>query len=80
MSGDALGFVHRYVPPAVSGELAGGTTLLLLHGTGGDEDLVVAALNDNDRAVRMAATRASIAASCPNTTALRSRSRLARLS
>ena len=37
VSGDALGFVHRYIPPAVSGELAGSTTLLLLHGTGGDE-------------------------------------------
>ena len=38
VSGDALGFVHRYVPPNASGELAGATTLLLLHGTGGDED------------------------------------------
>jgi predicted esterase/catechol 2,3-dioxygenase-like lactoylglutathione lyase family enzyme len=38
VSGDALGFVHRYVPPAPGGELAGGTTLLLLHGTGGDEE------------------------------------------
>lgn len=38
VSGDALGFVHRYVPPSASGELAGGTTLLLLHGTGGDEE------------------------------------------
>ncbi len=38
VSGDALGFVHRYVPPAAGGELAGGTTLLLLHGTGGDEE------------------------------------------
>ena len=38
VSGDALGFVHRYVPPDARGELAGGTTLLLLHGTGGDED------------------------------------------
>jgi predicted esterase/catechol 2,3-dioxygenase-like lactoylglutathione lyase family enzyme len=37
VSGDALGFIHRYVPPSVSGELVGGTTLLLLHGTGGDE-------------------------------------------
>jgi glyoxalase family protein len=37
VSGDALGFVHRYIPPSVSGELAGSTTLLLLHGTGGDE-------------------------------------------
>ncbi len=36
VSGEALGFVHRYVPPA-EGELAGSTTLLLLHGTGGDE-------------------------------------------
>ena len=38
VSGDALGFVHRYIPPDAGGELAGGTTLLLLHGTGGDED------------------------------------------
>ncbi len=38
VSGDALGFAHRYVPPAADGERAGGTTLLLLHGTGGDED------------------------------------------
>lgn len=33
----ALGFVHRYIPPEPGAELAGGTTLLLLHGTGGDE-------------------------------------------
>ena len=38
VSGEALGFVHRYVPPNVGAELAGGTTLLLLHGTGGDEE------------------------------------------
>lgn len=38
VSGEALGFVHRYAPPAASAERAGGTTLLLLHGTGGDED------------------------------------------
>ena len=38
VSGDALGFVHRYVPPAAGSEVAGGTTLLLLHGTGGDEN------------------------------------------
>ena len=38
VSGDALGFIHRYIPPAAEGELAGGTTLVLLHGTGGDED------------------------------------------
>src|SRR5204863_4077451 len=31
-------FVHRYVPPAAGAELAGSTTLLLLHGTGGDEE------------------------------------------
>lgn len=36
--GDALGFVHRYVPPQVAAESAGGITLLLLHGTGGDEN------------------------------------------
>lgn len=38
VSGEALGFVHRYLPPTAGGELAGGTTLLLLHGTGGDEE------------------------------------------
>ena len=38
VSGDALGFVHRYIPPAADAELAGGTTLVLLHGTGGDEE------------------------------------------
>jgi len=38
VSGDALGFVHRYIPPSAEGEVAGGTTLLLLHGTGGDEE------------------------------------------
>lgn len=41
VSGDALGFVHRYVPPAPGSEYAGGTTLLLLHGTGGDEEDLV---------------------------------------
>jgi predicted esterase/catechol 2,3-dioxygenase-like lactoylglutathione lyase family enzyme len=41
VSGDALGFVHRYHPPSSAGELAGGVTLLLLHGTGGDEDDLV---------------------------------------
>lgn len=38
VSGEALGFVHRYIPPSSTAEYAGGTTLLLLHGTGGDED------------------------------------------
>jgi predicted esterase/catechol 2,3-dioxygenase-like lactoylglutathione lyase family enzyme len=38
VSGEALGFVHRYIPPLAEGEAAGGTTLLLLHGTGGDEE------------------------------------------
>ncbi len=38
VSGEALGFVHRYVAPESGTELAGGTTLLLLHGTGGDEN------------------------------------------
>jgi len=41
VSGDALGFVHRYIPPAAGAELAGSTTLLLLHGTGGDEDNLI---------------------------------------
>jgi predicted esterase/catechol 2,3-dioxygenase-like lactoylglutathione lyase family enzyme len=38
VSGEALGFIHRYIPPNAGAELAGGTTLLLLHGTGGDEE------------------------------------------
>ncbi len=41
VSGDALGFVHRYMPPAATAERAGATTLLLLHGTGGDEDNLI---------------------------------------
>jgi predicted esterase/catechol 2,3-dioxygenase-like lactoylglutathione lyase family enzyme len=41
VSGDALGFVHKYLPPAADAELAASTTLLLLHGTGGDEDDLV---------------------------------------
>lgn len=41
VSGDALGFIHRYIPPTAGAELAGGTTLLLLHGTGGDEDNLI---------------------------------------
>jgi predicted esterase/catechol 2,3-dioxygenase-like lactoylglutathione lyase family enzyme len=36
VSGDALGFVHRYLPPSEPD--AGSATLLLLHGTGGDEN------------------------------------------
>ena len=38
VSGDALGFVHRYLPPTTHAERAASTTLLMLHGTGGDED------------------------------------------
>ena len=38
VSADALGFVHRYLPPTTHAERAAHTTLLLLHGTGGDED------------------------------------------
>ena len=38
VSGDALGFVHRYVPPASDSGSAANTTLLMLHGTGGDEN------------------------------------------
>jgi phospholipase/carboxylesterase/glyoxalase family protein len=41
VSGDALGFVHRYHPPRAGSELSGRTTLLLLHGTGGDEDNLI---------------------------------------
>jgi predicted esterase/catechol 2,3-dioxygenase-like lactoylglutathione lyase family enzyme len=42
VSGDALGFIHRYLPPTTGAEPAGSTTLLLLHGTGGDEDNLIA--------------------------------------
>ena len=35
---DDLGFVHRYVPAGVGASAHGGTTLLMLHGTGGDEN------------------------------------------
>ncbi|HEU4642472.1 MAG TPA: VOC family protein [Gemmatimonadaceae bacterium] len=38
VSGDALGFIHRYIPPKAGAELVGSITLLLLHGTGGDEE------------------------------------------
>jgi predicted esterase len=38
VSGDALGFVHRFVPPSDGAEGASSATLLLLHGTGGDEE------------------------------------------
>ena len=41
VSGDALGFIHRYHPPTAGAEPAGSTTLLLLHGTGGDEEDLV---------------------------------------
>jgi predicted esterase/catechol 2,3-dioxygenase-like lactoylglutathione lyase family enzyme len=41
VSGEALGFVHRHHPPVAGDEPAGSTTLLLLHGTGGDEDDLV---------------------------------------
>jgi predicted esterase/catechol 2,3-dioxygenase-like lactoylglutathione lyase family enzyme len=37
-SGEPLNFVHRFVAPTPGTELARGTTLLLLHGTGGDEN------------------------------------------
>ncbi len=37
MSDDSLGFVHRFLPPVPGARPAAGTTLLLLHGTGGDE-------------------------------------------
>jgi len=43
VSGDELGFIHRYIPAVPGAEPSGGTrkTLLLLHGTGGDEDNLV---------------------------------------
>ena len=36
-----LGFVHRYVPAPLGASAHGGTTLLMLHGTGGDENNLV---------------------------------------
>ena len=36
--GVGLDFVHRYIPPGDRAAPAAGTTLLLLHGTGGDEE------------------------------------------
>lgn len=38
VSGSTSDFVHRYIPPADRTAAEGGTTLLLLHGTGGDEE------------------------------------------
>jgi predicted esterase len=41
MATESLGFVHHYFPPTAGAERAGNTTLILLHGTGGDEDDLV---------------------------------------
>jgi phospholipase/carboxylesterase len=41
MTETALGFVHRYIPPSAEAESGRNTTLLMLHGTGGDEDSLV---------------------------------------
>lgn len=41
MTGAGLEFVHRYVPSGAGAVQAVGTTLLLLHGTGGDEDNLI---------------------------------------
>ena len=38
VGGDALGFVHRFLPRSDAGERSCTSTLLLLHGTGGDEE------------------------------------------
>lgn len=38
---ETLGFIHRYIPPSAGALHAAGKTLLLLHGTGGDEDNLV---------------------------------------
>lgn len=36
--GETLDFIHRYLPPPDRNAASAGTTLLLLHGTGGDEE------------------------------------------
>jgi glyoxalase family protein len=41
VSADALGFIHRFVPSSADASGASRATLLLLHGTGGDEDQLV---------------------------------------
>ena len=41
MTRETLDFIHHYYPPAPGGAPAGKATLLLLHGTGGDEDDLV---------------------------------------
>ena len=38
MPGESLGYTHRFLPPSPDGGEAARTTLLLLHGTGGDEN------------------------------------------
>jgi predicted esterase/catechol 2,3-dioxygenase-like lactoylglutathione lyase family enzyme len=38
VNADTLDFIHRYIPPANRSGAAASTTLLLLHGTGGDEE------------------------------------------
>jgi phospholipase/carboxylesterase len=41
MNADELGFIHRYIPASARAGAASSATLLLLHGTGGDEtDLI----------------------------------------
>jgi predicted esterase len=41
VSEDALGFVHRYIPPVAGAEPAGSTTLVVLHGANGDENELI---------------------------------------
>lgn len=41
MNEPSLGFVHHYIPPQATAEPASTTTLLVLHGTGGDENDLV---------------------------------------
>jgi predicted esterase len=41
MAAESLGFIHHYFPPTPGAERAGNPTLILLHGTGGDEDDLV---------------------------------------
>jgi phospholipase/carboxylesterase len=56
---DQLGFTHRYIPPLDRGDKAG-LTLLLLHGTGGNEDDLVPLGRELDPNARLLSPRGKI--------------------